>query len=356
MIVVVTFFATQLYGRNVFDGMLITVVRVSIAIGYWYYLKKYIINTHIRNQKRRYTISAKSLILPLLALFPALAQISLNVIFYYYLDQALFGLTPDLSRAGISKLPFNIQAHSPFEYFQYSMLLWWTFFVLWGAFHVFISYWLPYHYRSPLYLQTPLIAKQTELSRLDTQINSDFLFDALHSLVSEADHDPERVKQITLNLANYLRFSLDQEEKNTLKKELEAVHCLLKIETIRHENAFQYSVETDDETQDIETPIPVILPLIDYLYNSLSSPIPEHPIQLRIQIARKDKWLVITVTNSVSHNEISLNTLIPLELETFARKLQLIYSNNNHLQFFKHSFEQITVRLEIPIMTARQRA
>lgn len=350
-IVTIIFLATQLYGRTIFQGLAVTVIRTSIAVVYWHYLKKYFVNNHVRNHKLRFTINMRSLVLPVLALLPAIAQVVLNILFYYFLDSWIFDMDAESTQTGISRLPFSLEANTHIEYFLYSLIFWWIFFVIWGGYHVFIGYWIPYSYREPLYLQTTRLAREIELRNLESQINSDFLFDTLHSLASDVGHNPERVKLITLSLTDYLRFSLNHSQENTsLGEELKAVSGRLRIEQFLRDQACTYQIQIEpSHIQEIEISTPLILPLIDYLFHSQSTPIPEFPIDIQIRITNEHEFLQIAVSNQKTPTVKSTLCPIPPELESLARKLNLVYGENYQLNILKHDLEQTTVTLRVSL-------
>lgn len=349
ILVAIIFVITQFYGRTLWQDLIITAVRTSVAVGYWYFLRKYLIHNHVHHRKRRFTINMRSLALPLLAIFPALVQALLHLLFNYSFDSWPFDINADPTSHGITALPFTFNVETPFEHFIYSLLLWWIFFVIWGSFYVFISYCIPYSYREPLYLQTNLLARETELRKLETQINADFIFDTLHSLATQAAHDPAQVKEMTLCLTDYLRFSLNHsQERILLGEEIKAVYGRLRIEQFLRDQACTYEIQIHPpRLQKVEITTPLVLPLVDYLFHSLSTPIPEFPIDVQIRITADQESLHVSVSNQKTTTNQSTACPLPLELEPLARKLSLVYGENARLGLLKHDLEQITLTLSV---------
>ena len=105
----------------------------------------------------------------------------------------------------------------------------------------------------------------TELQFLQAQIKPHFIFNALSVISSLSIREPERAKELVLDLSDYLRGSFDIESTEgltTIKKELELVKAYLAIEQARFKErlAVEFIIV---EGVDCTIPILSIQPLVE---------------------------------------------------------------------------------------------
>jgi signal transduction histidine kinase len=105
----------------------------------------------------------------------------------------------------------------------------------------------------------------TELRFLQAQIKPHFIFNALSVISSLSIREPERAKELVLDLSDYLRGSFDFESTEgltTIKKELELVRAYLAIEQARFKQrlAVEFIIV---EGVDCTIPILSIQPLVE---------------------------------------------------------------------------------------------
>ena len=90
--------------------------------------------------------------------------------------------------------------------------------------------------------------RSSELKALQSQINPHFLYNTLDSIIWIAeDAGNEKVKEITMALANYFRIVLSSgEEIITVEEEIEHVRSYLVIQKMRYENLdFEITMQKD---------------------------------------------------------------------------------------------------------------
>lgn len=104
--------------------------------------------------------------------------------------------------------------------------------------------------------------RESELRLLRAQVNPHFLFNALNSIIAEADQ-PERVIEITQVLADFLRFSLSQDgNMHPLGEEFDALESYLRVEKIRFEERFEYTLAEDAAVRRQPVPYALVQPLL----------------------------------------------------------------------------------------------
>jgi len=142
------------------------------------------------------------------------------------------------------------------------------------------------------------LAREAELQVLRAQLNPHFLFNALNSIVAEADDNPARVKAITLSLSEMLRFSLSQREHFApLGQELAAIENYLEVESARFEARLDWRLEVAPDAWAQVVPTALLLPLVENAikYGLASGP---PPLRLRIGADVREDVLVAFAENS----------------------------------------------------------
>lgn len=110
--------------------------------------------------------------------------------------------------------------------------------------------------------QMKTMANKAELKALQTQINPHFLFNALNAITSFIRIDPNKARELIINLASYLRYNLElNSEFIDIKKELKQVKDYIEIEKARFGNKLNIVYDIDDV--DMEIPSLTIQPLVE---------------------------------------------------------------------------------------------
>jgi two-component system LytT family sensor kinase len=106
------------------------------------------------------------------------------------------------------------------------------------------------------------MANKAELKALQRQINPHFLFNALNAITSFIRIDPNKARELIINLASYLRYNLElNSEFIDIKKELKQVKDYIEIERARFGNKLNVVYDIDDVN--IKIPSLTIQPLVE---------------------------------------------------------------------------------------------
>ena len=108
-------------------------------------------------------------------------------------------------------------------------------------------------------------ATRAELQRLRLQLDPHFLFNALNTVAVEIPENPEAALEMTLRIAAYLRYSLDQQTRPVcpLSDEIEAVRAFIRIQELRFEGRLRCSVEMEPAARAIPVPHLVVQGLVE---------------------------------------------------------------------------------------------
>jgi hypothetical protein len=113
----------------------------------------------------------------------------------------------------------------------------------WSLLYLGVRQFLDGRDRSVQLAQTEAAAREAELHLLRSQLNPHFLFNALNTIVGEADDNPAGVKNITRGLSDFLRFSLHQRDHFApLGEELAAIKNYLTIQRTRFEERLRWHI------------------------------------------------------------------------------------------------------------------
>ena len=108
------------------------------------------------------------------------------------------------------------------------------------------------------------MAKEAELKALQTQINPHFLFNALHTTSFFVRKDPNKAREIIIDLSTYLRYNLENACKLVpFEMELEQVKAYFNIEKARFGDKISLNIDVDENVKDINIPSLIIQPLVE---------------------------------------------------------------------------------------------
>jgi hypothetical protein len=114
-------------------------------------------------------------------------------------------------------------------------------------------------------LEVQVLARDAELRALRAQLNPHFLFNSLNAIGSLAGSDPARARQMTAQLAEFLRRSmtLGARREITLAEELELADRYLAVEQVRFGDRLRVERRVAPEALECRVPPLVLQPLVE---------------------------------------------------------------------------------------------
>lgn len=110
-------------------------------------------------------------------------------------------------------------------------------------------------------------ANKAELKALQTKINPHFLFNALNAIASTTRKNPEKARELIINLSNFMRHNLElSDEFIEIHKELQQVKDYVEIEKARFGSRLQVNYDIDEEVS-VKIPSLLIQPLVENAIN-----------------------------------------------------------------------------------------
>lgn len=169
-----------------------------------------------------------------------------------------------------------------------------------------------------------------EARLLRSQMNPHFLFNALNTIMA-VRRDAEKVAAITQSLADYLHFSLRQEESeaarivtHVLRDELAALEDYMQVEKMRFGSDLLYRIDADEDAGKTLVPSALVQPLLENAikYGQETSP---RPLNISITAQIVQEKLLVEVRNSGRWVERTTTQVRSIGLTNLTRRLELIY-------------------------------
>ncbi len=189
---------------------------------------------------------------------------------------------------------------------------------------------------------------EAELRTLKFQINPHFIFNSLNSMSALTVIDPERARGMILKLADFLRYTLANSDKQTAQfcDELENIKLYLEIEKIRFEDKFEYIEKVNDECKNILIPNMILQPLFE---NAIKHAVYEalDKVFITLTCERNDLFFRITLENNYDPSFASSKGT-GIGLQNIKNRMELIYHRPDLLEIKKEA-NLFRVNLYIPV-------
>jgi two-component system sensor histidine kinase AlgZ len=114
-------------------------------------------------------------------------------------------------------------------------------------------------------VEARVLARESELKALKTQVNPHFIFNCLNSISALTSSDPAKAREMCVLLSEFLRKTLGLGEKALipLREELALLHAYLSVEQIRFSSRLKLEESTDPESLDSLLPPLLLQPLVE---------------------------------------------------------------------------------------------
>jgi hypothetical protein len=219
---------------------------------------------------------------------------------------------------------------------------------LWEAIYFGVHYFESFQTSEVEKLRLAVVAKDSQLRALISQVNPHFIFNCLNGLRAMITEDPARAQDMVTGLSNILRYSLQSGRTDTvlLETELEAVTAYLKLEAIRLEERLRVHIAMDPES--LETRIPPML-LQTLVENGIKHGVARRPGggEIRVDSQVESRAVKIQVRNSGQLRDDAGSTR--LGLDNARERLRLLYGNAASLVLRNYDADSVVAEISIPV-------
>lgn len=172
--------------------------------------------------------------------------------------------------------------------------------------------------------------KDFELKTLKSQLNPHFMFNALNSIRSLIEENPERAKSTITQLSNIFRYSLriDRVETVPLDEEMRTVVDYLDLEKVRFEERLNYKIDLDPVTKGVEIPPMMIQTLVENSIKHGISKIPEGG-NILIRSKSNGECLLLEIENSGEIDLEALNHSSGYGISNTKQRLNLLFGGRS---------------------------
>ena len=194
--------------------------------------------------------------------------------------------------------------------------------------------------------------QRAEVRLLRSQMNPHFLFNALTTIMA-VRRDEAKVELVTQSLADYLRFSLQQEQEaqsevaaHPLGDEITALENYLRVEKVRFTDDLDWSIDAEADARQTLVPSALVQPLLENAikYGQETGP---RPLRVSITATVGQGHLEVEVCNSGHWVERDPMQAGGVGLANLRRRLELIYGHAASLDI-RHNPSKVTVCVSLP--------
>ncbi|MFP5393685.1 MAG: sensor histidine kinase [Gammaproteobacteria bacterium] len=199
-------------------------------------------------------------------------------------------------------------------------------------------------------LQAALAAREADLRMLRTQIDPHFLFNSLNSISALTSIDGARARSMTLQLADFFRYSLKlgAQAQVTVGAEFDLLLRFLAIEEIRFGARLRVEHAIEDAARDCLLPPMLLQPLVENAVKHGIGQVSEGGV-IAIAARRLGSQLAITVENTIDP-DIGAHALSGIGLANVRQRLELAYGHEAGLNW-QRTDARFRVELRLPAHT-----
>ncbi len=222
------------------------------------------------------------------------------------------------------------------------------YYFLFTAFYYVIIYYSDYQERAVKESELRSLVTQAELKSLKFQINPHFIFNSLNSMSALTVINPDKARNMILKLADFLRYTLASNERQTtsLSDEIKNIRLYLDIEKIRFEDKFEFIEDVEEKCLTIKVPSMILQPLFE---NAIKHAVYEALDRVTINLTAKIKndFMEIKVQNNFDDNSVKRSGT-GIGLNNIKSRLELLYNQKDLLNIVKKS-NTFCVSIYIPL-------
>lgn len=181
------------------------------------------------------------------------------------------------------------------------------------------------------------MSKEAELYHLRQQLQPHFIFNSLNSISALVKSNPDKAREMVVQLAEFLRKTIKKNDKNWVgvEEELEYLGLFLSIEKVRFGHRLKTQIEVSEESKALRIPQLLIQPLLENaikhgLYGVLED------VLIGIKFTEKENYLMVSISNPFETDSPGTKG-VGFGLEAVQRRLFLMFGRNDLIDIDKEN-------------------
>lgn len=191
------------------------------------------------------------------------------------------------------------------------------------------------------------MAKDAELYHLRQQLQPHFLFNSLNSISALIKNQPEKAREMVLQLAEFLRGTIKKDDQNWLSvaEEKEYLDLYLDIEKVRFGHRLKVEFQIDGAAMSAKVPPLMIQPLLE---NSIKHGLygVTGEVLIKLIFSVNNNYLIVFLSNPFDL-EAGQAKGAGFGLDAVKRRLYLLFGRNDLLET-KMEEKVFAVKLKVP--------
>ncbi|UCS93496.1 histidine kinase [Echinicola marina] len=194
------------------------------------------------------------------------------------------------------------------------------------------------------------MAKEAELFHLRQQLQPHFLFNSLNSISALVKRQPEKAREMILQLSTFLRGTIRENENEwvSVADEAASLQLFLAIERVRFGHRLEVDFEVEENCLSYKLPPLLLQPLLENavkhgLYGLIEK------VVVKLSMRKVGNYLEVEILNPFDPESISEKGT-GFGLESVKRRLYLFFGRNDLLTFVR-SNNIFHVKLRIPLLS-----
>lgn len=182
-------------------------------------------------------------------------------------------------------------------------------------------------------LDAESLAREAELYNLRQQLQPHFIFNSLNSIIALISSSPEKARQMVFQLSDFLRGTLQKDDKALLNinEEIEHLQLYLDIEKVRFGHRLNLELTIEEYCHDCVVPAMIIQPLLENaikygVYHTTGQ------VDILIEINKVADFLDIRISNPFDPDHRVPQKSSGFGLRSIERRLFLIYGRTDLLK------------------------
>ena len=191
------------------------------------------------------------------------------------------------------------------------------------------------------------LSKEAELSQLRQQLQPHFLFNSLNSISALTVSQPQKAREMVLQLSDFLRGTIrkDHQQWMSLEEELSYLKMYLDIERVRFGHRLEIEFDIEDDVKQMHLPQLLIQPLLENAIKHGLYGITED-VKITLHAFKEQNYLKLKIDNPFDP-EVAAPKGTGFGLSSVDRRLFLLFGRKDLLES-KSADSLFTVILKIP--------